>query len=106
MGKWYGKIGYIITCESEEAPGIYEEHIVEHEYYGDVIKLSKKNESSGNVIDNINVSNSISIVADLFAHNNFHAMKYITFMGSKWKISSVDVQYPRLVLTIGGLYNE
>jgi hypothetical protein len=104
MAKFCGVIGYAVTKETE--PGIWEEQIVEVEYFGDVIRNSRRFIGSAKVNDDINISNQISIIADPFANNNFHAMKYVVFMGAKWKISEVTVQYPRLVLTIGGLYNE
>ena len=104
MAKFCGIIGYAVTKETE--PGIWEEQIVEVEYFGDVIRNSRRFSGSAKVNDDINISNQISIIADPFANNNFHAMKYVVFMGAKWKISEVTVQYPRLVLTIGGLYNE
>ena len=104
MAKFCGVIGYAVTKETK--PGIWEEQIVEVEYFGDVIRNSRRFSGSAKVNDDINISNQISIIADPFANNNFHAMKYVVFMGAKWKISEVAVQYPRLVLTIGGLYNE
>lgn len=104
MAKFCGVIGYAVTKETEL--GIWEERIVEVEYFGDVIRNSRRFSGSAKVNDDINISNQISIIADPFANNNFHAMKYVVFMGAKWKISEVTVQYPRLVLTIGGLYNE
>ena len=104
MAKFCGVIGYAITRETE--PGIYVEEIVENEYYGDVIKNTRRLREAAKVNDDINISNQISIVADPFANNNFHAMRYIMFMGAKWKIIEVEVQYPRLILSIGGLYNE
>ena len=104
MAKFCGVIGYAITRETE--PGIYVEEIVENEYYGDVIKNTRRLREAAKVNDDINNSNQISIVADPFANNNFHAMRYIMFMGAKWKIIEVEVQYPRLILSIGGLYNE
>ena len=103
MNKWFGKVGYANT--SEVRPGVYEEVITEREYYGDVIRNTKQIENSGEVIDNISVSVSISIVADPFAYNNFHTMKYVDYMGSKWNVKTVDPQYPRMLLTLGGLYN-
>lgn len=104
MAKFCGVIGYTITRETE--PGIYVEEIVENEYYGDVIRNTRRLREAAKVNDDINISNQISIVADPFANNNFHAMRYIVFMGTKWKITEVEVQYPRLILSIGGLYNE
>lgn len=103
MAKWYGIIGFIDTVETE--PGLWEEQVVERSYYGDLIRNTRKLENSGGINDNINLSNEISIIADPYAKNNFYAMRYAKFMGAKWKITSVDVQYPRLILSIGGLYN-
>lgn len=103
MAKYYGSIGYAETVET--VPGIWEEKIIERKYYGDVYKNTRLLQNSGGVNDNINIANQISIIADPYANQNFHAMRYVKFMGSNWKITNVEVQFPRLVLTIGGLYN-
>lgn len=103
MNKFFGKIGYVVMTET--APGVNREQLIEHEYYGDVIRNTSQHQSSNTLNDNINISNEISIVADPFAYENFHSMRYVTFMGSKWKITNVEVQYPRLILTVGGVYN-
>lgn len=104
MAKFYGSIGYADMVES--APGVYEERIIEYPYYGDLIRNTRQLQPAETLNDNINISNEISIVADPFARRNFHKMRYVSFMGAKWKISNVEVGYPRLILTIGGLYNE
>lgn len=103
MAKWFGKIGYAETVETD--PGIWVEKITEREYYGDVTRNTRNLQTSGSVNDDINISNNISIVADPFANQNFHSMRYIEYMGTLWKISNVEVQYPRLILSIGGVYN-
>ena len=103
MAKFYGVIGYAVTEETE--PGIYEERIVEKEHFGDVIRNARRLSNVAKVNDDITISNQISIVADPFANNNFHSMRYVSFMGSKWKVTEVEVQYPRLILTLGGVYN-
>lgn len=103
MAKFYGIIGYATTVESK--PGVWEEQIVERNYYGDLTRNSRRLQSTEYLNDDINIANEISIVADPFAYNNFHAMRYVEFMGAKWKISNVEVQRPRLILTVGGLYN-
>ena len=103
MAKFYGTIGYAKTVET--MPGVWTEQITERNYYGDVIRNSRRLQSSDKVNDDININNQISIVADPYAINNFHTMRYAEFMGAKWKISDVEVQYPRLLLTLGGLYN-
>ena len=102
MAKFYGVIGYAITEEIK--PGVWK-GITERNYYGDLIRNTRKLQTSDQLNDNINVANEISIIADPFAYENFHLMRYVEFMGAKWKITNVEVQYPRLILTIGGLYN-
>lgn len=104
MAKYYGKIGYAIT--EETTPGVWEEKIVERYYYGDVIKNFKRYQNSDHLNDNINISNRLSIIADPFAYNNFINIRYVKWLGSKWKIESAEVDYPRLLLDIGGVYNE
>lgn len=102
--KWSGKIGFVETKETR--PGVWENITTERNFYGDVIRDIRKNQSSGQVNDDINISNRISIVSNSFVRDNLSFMKYIEFMGAKWKITDVEVQYPRLILTIGGLWNE
>lgn len=104
MAKYYGKVGYAETVETR--PGVWEEQITEREYYGEVLRNSKRFENSESLNDNLNIANSISIVADPFAYQNFHTIRYVEYMGTKWKVSMVDVQYPRLVLTVGGVYAD
>lgn len=104
MAKFFGKIGYGETVEIR--PGVSGLQITEREYYGDVSRNTRRYENSGQVNDDLNIGNVISIVADPYAYQNFHLMRYVEFMDAKWKITSVDVQYPRLILTIGGVYND
>lgn len=103
MAKFYGSVGYADTVET--APGVWEEGITERMYFGDLIRNTRRLQSSDTLNDDINVANEISIVADPFANQNFHKMRYVSFMGSRWKVTNVEVQYPRLILTIGGVYN-
>lgn len=104
MPKWYGKVGYGVT--EETSPGVWTEEIVERQYYGDIIRNLRRLETSDQVNDNVSVSNEISIVSDPYAFENFHSIRWIEFMGSKWKVTSVEVQYPRLLLSLGGVYND
>lgn len=103
MAKWFGKVGYANTVET--APDVWEDVIVEKEYFGDVIRNTRRLEGADEVIDDIAVSVTISIVADPYAYSNFHTIKYVEYMGNDWKVSTVDPAYPRLNLTLGGLYN-
>lgn len=103
MGKWFGKVGYAVTEETE--PGLWEENITEREYYGDVFNEHWKHQNSGNVNDNITISQIISIIADPFAYQHCSEIVYVEYMGGKWKVSDVEPVFPRLKLTLGGVYN-
>jgi hypothetical protein len=102
MAKYSGKIGYISTVET--TPGIWKEIIIEKNYCGDVVRNISRMQTTDNTNGNVSISNNISIVADPFACENFQNMKYITFMKKKWIISNVEILYPRIILSMGGLY--
>lgn len=103
MNKFYGAIGYAETHETE--PGVWEELIVERNYYGDIRRWSRRLISSSEINDGFDISNELSIIADPYAYSNFSNIRYIVWMGNKWKVSNITVEYPRLTLNIGGLYN-
>ncbi len=103
MAKFYDVVGYAET--SETRPGIWEECITERPYFGDVIRNARRLEAGESVNDNVVVNNSISIVADPYANHHFLAIRYVQWMGALWKVTNVEVQSPRLLLTIGGVYN-
>ena len=104
MAKFYGSIGYAETVETP--PGVWKEQITKREYFGELVRNTRKLQTADQVNDNININNEVSIIADPYAISNFHSMRYAEFMGTKWKISNVEVKYPRLILTLGGVYNE
>ena len=103
MAKFHGKLGYGITGETK--PGVWVDQIIEKDVVGDFIKNTRQLEHSGGVNDNININNSISSVADHYVTENFHLIKYVKFMGTAWKVRTAEVQYPRIILTLGGEYN-
>lgn len=105
--KFFGKVGY---CESVngsgERDGIWEDVVTEREYYGDVLSNNRRYDAqTDSVLDNLNVNNRISIVADAYAYEHFFQMKYVEWMDCKWKVTQVEVQRPRLILHVGGVYN-
>ena len=105
MAKWHGYIGYVEKGVEIE-PGIYKDKMVEREYSGDSYKNNSLIQNSGNVSDDVNITNQISIVADPYATYHMYDMRYVTFQGRKWKVTNIGEQYPRLVLTLGGLYTN
>ena len=103
MARFCGTVGYAITEETR--PGIWEEHIVERTYRGDVVKNNSSRMSGEGLNDDIQISSDISILADAFAYQNFAYIKYVDFLGAKWKVTSVTPERPRITLTLGGIYN-
>lgn len=101
--RYYGKIGYFDTVETK--PGLFEQELIFRTYKGDVLRNTKRNQLS-NVNDDITISNSISIVADPYARDHFFQIKCAEWQGALWEVNSVDVQFPRLVLELGGVYHE
>src|SRR5699024_872709 len=103
MSKWAGVLGLAETKET--APSVYEEVITERQYNGDVLKNNRRINSPDKVNSDISVSNSISLVAAPYAHNDGCAIRYATFCGAKWEATDVGVEYPRLTLRLGELWN-
>ena len=103
MAKFYGAVGYSYTDET--APGVYGEILTEKKYYGDVLRNTHRWDAGQSVNDNLNINHSISIVADAFAYEHIGAIRYLVWMGTPWKVTNVEVQRPRLILSIGGVYN-
>ena len=103
MAKFFGEIGYGETVQT--APGVWEDVITEKSYFGDVIRNSRQLRDGEKVNDDLSVGNSISIVADAYANTHFFAIRYIRWAGALWKVANVDVESPRLVLRLGGVYN-
>lgn len=102
--KYYGELGY---CEYVD--GEYSESIpvwTKRNYYGDVVRFGRRLEAGISIADNVVPTDSLSIVADPYALSHFHNLRYAVWQGCKWKITNVEVQYPRLILTLGGIYDE
>ena len=106
MAKYYGSVGFLITKESEDSPGDWVTEIVERKYYGDVIRRKRSWRETTNLNDDIEISNEISILADPYAYHNLGEIRYVTWLGTKWRTTAIDVQYPRVVLSLGGVYND
>lgn len=103
MAKYHGVIGFVEF--KEIAPGVSDEIPTEREYYGDVLQNNKRWEAGSDINDNIQINNRISIIADEYANDNLFAIRYISWKKSFWKVTNAEVQRPRIILTIGGVYN-
>lgn len=103
MARYYGKVGYGENVET--SPGVWVDQIKEFSYFGDVIRNTRGLQSGENLNLTITVNNQISILADEYANEHIFAMRYVEWAGALWTVSSVEVQRPRLLLTLGGVYN-
>jgi len=101
--RFYGNIGY--GLQTETAAGVWDDIITERPYFGEVVRSARRLSDGTQVLPDISVSNSISIVADAFALDNFMYMKYAEWNGVRWVVNLATIQRPRLVLELGGVYN-
>lgn len=104
MAKWFGKIGYVSYVQT--APSVWRDQETVYEYFGDIKRNTsswRNNPDSTN--DDLTIDVQVSIVADQFAYQHFSSMKWIELYDAKWKIVKVEPQHPRLILTVGGVYN-
>lgn len=103
MAKFYGKVGYAET--EQTAPGVWVDQITERTYFGDVLSNATRWVNADGLNDDLKVTTRISIMADAYANEHFSKIKYCEWMGTKWKVTEITPQRPRLLLTLGGEYN-
>lgn len=102
--KWYGDIAF--KEEVEEEPGVWVSQITTRSFIGDILRNSWREQQGDKINANLTISNSISVIADPYLLNNFQKIEYIQVNGAKWRVSSVEMNYPRLTLSLGELYLE
>lgn len=105
MARFFGEIGYGESVETPPDSGVWVDEITEFKYQGDVIRNSRALEHTENINSNIVVANSISVVADEYAFEHFFKIKYVRWAGALWTITTVEVKSPRLILSLGSVYN-
>jgi hypothetical protein len=105
MARFFGEVGYGDSVETPTGSGVWEDVITEVEYYGDVVRNTRKLDSGEGLNDDLTVNNSISIIADDYAIKHFFKIKYVRWSGVLWTVTNVEVRSPRLVLSLGSVYN-
>lgn len=103
MSKFYGPIGYI--TQKEISPGVWDEVVVEKSYRGDILQDTRRWQASEHKNDNLTISNRLSIIADPFLYENSSTIRYVLWLGVRWKVNNIKIQRPRLILTLGEVYN-
>ena len=103
MARFFGIVGYAETIEIK--PGVWSDIVTERSYYGDEVRPSRRLEETGQVNNDIATNISISILADTYADEHIFAIRFVEWAGAFWKVTTVDIQRPRLLLRLGGVYN-
>lgn len=103
MARFHGTVGF--GQQGEVVDGVWSDTITERDYTGDLLSATKFAQQDEQVNDNIRLSNRIEIVADAFANENFSNIRYVEWAGTAWSVTSVEIRRPRLLLTLGGVYN-
>jgi hypothetical protein len=104
MTKWYGKVGYSVRAV-EGQNGVWDDEMIERYLYGDVVRNTRRLITGEDLNSDITTGNSLSVVADAYALNNIFAIRYVEWAGTLWTVADVEVQSPRLLLRLGGVYN-
>lgn len=102
MAKYYGNIGF--ATQVETSPGIWEDAIVRRLYKGDVIRNSRRYDNAEGINDEFSLGNTFSIISDAFLYSHIPALRYLEYLGAKFKITSVDIDRPRVTISVGGVY--
>lgn len=103
MAKFFGDIGF--ATQVQTSPGIWEDKIIEKQYYGDISREARRFSGSDEILGSINLSNQISVIADGYITDNVQNLRYVRWLGGLWKVSYVELKFPRLVLEMTGVYN-
>lgn len=105
MARFHGPVGYGESVESPPDSGVWVDEITEHIYFGDVIQSTRKLQEGEHLNNDLLVMNMISIVANQYAFQHFFKIKYVGWMGALWTVTKVEVRSPRLILSLGSVYN-
>ena len=103
MARFHGEVGYAESVLT--SPGVWSDDITEFPYFGDVVRNNRKSEPGEGLNNNITVSNAISIVANEYAVDHIFAIRYVRWEGTLWTVTNVEVKSPRLILSLGSVYN-
>lgn len=102
MNKFCGTVGFVTT--EETSPGVWTPNTDERGYVGDLIRHVDRYDTGNKVNSDISLNNQVSIVMDPYALENSQHIKFVNFLGHKWRVTSVEIQYPRLLLNLGSEY--
>ena len=102
MPRFSGKLGFVMTRETEE--GVWLEEKIEIPIKGTIRSLYVRNDNNSSVNTNLRLTNEVSVLLNSKIATYLETLKYVVWKGSKWEVQSIGVNYPRLTINLGGLY--
>ena len=102
MGKFAGSVGYVI--ETETNPGVWSATDNVRHMQGDVLRVASTFQGNEKVNKDVTLQHRISLVGDSFAYEHFFEIRWIEYLGTKWEVTLLEVQKPRIIATLGGVY--
>lgn len=103
MAKYAGLVGYATDVQS--SPGVWSQVIAPKRMRGDIIRQSSSNQNDDKVNSDVALVHRVSLVGDAFAFDNYFKIKWVTLYGQKWEVTTIEVQRPRLIVSLGGIWN-
>lgn len=102
--KYYGKVGYVESRDNGN--DIWEDVVTERFLYGDVVSDTRRTELNDRVIPDYHINAQFSLVADTYCYDHLEFLRYVTYRGVKWEVTSVvPMNFPRITVTVGKVYN-
>lgn len=105
MARFSGVVGFYAGSK-EVRPSIFEETYEEHTLRGDTLRSGYSQSENQTKYDTLRLTNRVSLIGDTFSFKNYNAIRYVTLNGQSWKVTSVEIERPRLILEIGEVWNN
>lgn len=102
MTRFFGEVGYVTTTRSG---GVSEYIATERQYYGNELRSLRYFRQGESILGEVSQQTRISVLADGYMLENYYDIRYLMKAGVAWTVSSVEVERPRLILTLGDRYN-
>lgn len=102
MARFTGLVGYV--TQEESTPGVWSPVESPKRMKGDIIRQSSS-QNGDKVNSDVTLNHRVSLLGDAYAFGNYYNIKWIMVDGVKWEVTSVEVQRPRLTVSLGGLWN-
>lgn len=103
MAKYAGLVGYVSLVESP--PGVWNQVSNPKRMRGDIIRQSSSNQNGDKVNSDITLNHRVSLIGDAYSLGNYSDIKWIEIDGKKWEVNSIEIQRPRIIVTLGGVWN-